>query len=634
MSRCMEVVEGKRHERRPSAIAKKANCRYSTEVMGTDVIHLPDGTWADVERMPNEADMADVGWCPGPIQRQLPAFSGPKPGPTNPNLAADSSEVDIMRELLTDKFKRRCHELTVAHVNAFRTSHPNRGRKSVERAFGNNEDFLELTEAGCERFKQLFDTWLAAKLRVAQLKPEVPAKALWGQVPEAKNLYDHELDLMITHRQFQWCNRHMSFADALETGDASDDEDAEENAELGRDDSADESESAASAGEDEDEVHEVDSRALVISSAQRQHDTFRKRRELTDLANEEFARAFNPHQHLGLDEAARSTKHWERMRIKFKAAIHSGTLVDMLCDCRTNYAMWFQEQSWEPYAESGDEVQKVTARLRRAAQCLVAKGHTHGKSTAGYCISMDRGYGHLAAQQALWEHDWIYSNAMIMCNRKGLPREYIQQVAADLGACPSKCTHMPHENECRKFMWTVLHKPPFELCLWQDTKLILSFGNFFSGNRAGLLARGAKKRKESHNIWVPESIWHYNVEGRSATDGSDQLRKKLCVAERRVQRAGHKGICFVFDIAFTNGSLMQRFMQPTSMRRTSLDQYYTKVLFCLRWTGVVLRSYAPFRQRCTRDLRAVNLAFTPQSSSVGLLTSSSSNLSQSDRAMD
>lgn len=127
----------------------------------------------------------------------------------------------------------------------------------------------------------------------------------------------------------------------------------------------------------------------------------------------------------------------------------------------------------------------------------------------------------------------------------------------------------------------------------------------FSGARAGLLARGAKKRKESHNVWVPESIWHYNVEGRSATDGSDQLRKKLCMAERRIQRAGHKGICFVFNIAFTNGAVLHRFLQPASMKRSELDNLFNKSLFCMRWAGEILKRGQPFRKRTTRDLRTV-----------------------------
>lgn len=132
-----------------------------------------------------------------------------------------------MDDLLTCKFKERCHELTIEHVDVFRKAHPNRGRKGIERAFGKDESFLNTDAAGRQRFKQLFDAWLAVKLRVAQLKPEVPAKALWGQLPEARNLYDQELDSVITLKQYQWCNRHMSFASAVDDGDESEDEESQ-----------------------------------------------------------------------------------------------------------------------------------------------------------------------------------------------------------------------------------------------------------------------------------------------------------------------------------------------------------------------------------------------------------------------
>ncbi|KAL1528350.1 hypothetical protein AB1Y20_009704 [Prymnesium parvum] len=187
---------------------------------------------------------------------------------------------------------------------------------------------------------------------------------------------------------------------------------------------------------------------------------------------------------------------------------------------------------------------------------------------------MDRGYGHVAAQQSLWINDGIYSNAIIQANRLGLPRQFIEQVRADLDSCSTRCTHKPDERDCRKFMWTVVHKDEFETTLWQDSQLIISYGNFFSGIRAGLmLHRGAAGDKESYAVWVPESIFHYNIEGRSATDSADQVRKKLSVAERRTERAGPKGIAFVFDVAFTNGSILQRMLQPEGMKRSKLDEF-------------------------------------------------------------
>lgn len=208
------------------------------------------------------------------------------------------------------------------------------------------------------------------------------------------------------------------------------------------------------------------------------------------------------------------------------------------------------------------------------------------KSTSNYCVSMDRGYGHVEAQEKLAEMG-IYSNAVMQINRVGLPRVYLAELSKDLAKCPSlqtarvvkgkrtfECDHGPETEGCRKFNFTFLHKQSsspckdgaegaeWELSLWQDSALIIGFGNFFSGSRCGELARGSHGSRDSNMVWVPEAIWHYNVQGRSATDGADQLRKKLSLGTRRIVRAGHKGITFVLDVAFTNAAIMWQFVQP------------------------------------------------------------------------
>lgn len=152
--------------------------------------------------------------------------------------------------------------------------------------------------------------------------------------------------------------------------------------------------------------------------------------------------------------------------------------------------------------------------------------------------------------------------------------------------------------------------------MWMDTKLVLSYGNFFSAGRAGLLGRGAHGDTASYHVWTPESIFHYTMEGRSATDSSDQSRKKMSMAERRTVRAGHKGILFVFDIAFTNGAAIKKFLQPTALPRAQLDTKFTKVLFCQRWALSVINKMAsaPFRRRVPPLLRAARLSAASDSS--------------------
>lgn len=491
-SRNLKGLKGARHERRPSAVAKKCGVRRSTDVSQADSFEGNNNSWADARRMPAEKNASDVG----PIDRSLPPFNGPLPGPTNSAITSTSTERSIMRELLTDEFEDKVHKFTCQRVGAYRQKHKEWEQMTgdMEHACGHREvDFLKLSKLGRQRFRELFDVWVAAKLRVAQVKPEMPAWAFWGKEPLAPALHDRVLDGVITYRQFQWCNRHMSFADAVD--DASEGED--------------EGEASMDNEEGEDNCEEVEEGEEVAAGVnmQRAHDTFRKRRELTDLANKSFAAAYNPHQHCGLDEGTRSTKHWEKIRVRHKASVHSGTFVDMLNDCRIYYCMYAEEQTWRSKELEGQDVNSIERRLQRAAKCLVDKQKDrNGRSTANDCMSLDRGYGHVGAQHRLWVVDGVYTNAVMQANRIGLPRSFIAEVQKELQNFPRGCSHKPDDRNCRKFMWTVVHKQPFELCLWQDSKLILSNGNFFSGTRAGLLARGTYGDQKSYSVWAPEGI--------------------------------------------------------------------------------------------------------------------------------
>lgn len=601
IGRNMRLLEGLKYARRPSKLARKSGQRRGTDVLSTDSFIGAKSSWACKSRtpMPCESSPEDVGWLPGPVNRDRPTFTGPTPGPTDPSLTHESSEIDIMNRMLTLEFKKRCQVFTISHVEQYRAKNPNWQTNSIEKAFRRHgEEFLNSDkQSSVEAFCHLFDVWMAAKIRVAQVKPEVPMSAIWGHMQEASSLHDLEVDAVLTWRQFIWCNRHFSYArPVLPEGT----EDEEMSLDSKSDTSNNSSDDAASSHLSDDEGDEDEESEKHCREST--HDTFQKRRELTDLANATFAAAFNPHQHVGLDEATRSTKHWEKIRVDFKASVHSGTLVDMLSDCRVGYCLWFEEQTWHSKKKEGEDINSIEARVLRAARCLVEKGKdAAGRSTSAYCMTLDRGYGHVTAQKRLWEVAGVYSNAMIVANRVGLPRCYIAEVVKDF-KCPSKCSHLPDARGCCRFMWTVLHKGEFELSLWQDSKLILSYGNFFSGVRAGELSRGTKHSKHSFAVWAPESIWHYNVEGRSATDTADQTRRKLAMAERRIERAGQKGICFVFDIAFSNGSVIQRMLQQTdgSMTMSAWEHNYNKVRFCLRWAGAVLRNAASYRARSRR----------------------------------
>ena len=541
--------------------------------------------------MPNEVYAEDCDWKPGPIDRPLPPFHGPKPGPTNPELCATSPPSAFLATQLTPDFVEKVILYTTEHCMHWRTANTDKAACGVV-----ERSMLDYRKKLTPDF---FYLWLAVRLRIACLKPEIAAELLWTR---SSHLFDVQVFNAMTIHQFKWMNRHCAFAEFKSSNATEDDADSDVDSILGQD-PADECADA------------VEPKGF---------DSNRKRRELTDSACVAFGAAWHPHQHLGVDEAVRSNKHWGKMRIRFKASVHSGSLVDELNDCTTKYCLWFEEHHWLHAADFDEDPNTVKSRLLRAASVLMDKGKlsspctlcshllatltpttlTHlsdsGTSTSNYCINMDRGYGHVEAQDGL-AIVGIYSNSIMDTRRVGLPRKFLAQLETELKSCEPdddeagsrrghrKCTHGPEELECRKFTFTALHKfsnsptapgaqgAQWELNVWQDAKMITSYGNFFSAARAGLLTRGSHGSRHSYQVWAPEAIWHYNVQGRSATDGSDQLRKKMCIAERRILRAGNKGISFVFDIAFTNAAIMWQFLQPEDMPRWKRDNHFNKV---------------------------------------------------------
>lgn len=286
-------------------------------------------------------------------------------------------------------------------------------------------------------------------------------------------------------------------------------------------------------------------------------------------------------------------KHWGKMRIRFKAAVHSGSIVDSLNDCVTKYCLFFEEQHWLKKQPKELDPNTMRARITRAAQALLRNDEQ--VSTANFCLSLDRGYGHVEAQEALAEMG-IYSNSVMPLNRVGIPRNYLAELEKNL-TCPDQmvdgkevaCNHDPDAKGCNKFVFTALHKKnsnaqkggaagaDWELACWVDGQLIVSLSNFFSTSRCGTLTRGGSNVAESYSVWAPESIWHYNLQGRSATDGCDQLRKRMSVAERRTLRIGVKGIFFVFDLAFTNAAIMWHFVHCRDFSRGKLNRDFNKV---------------------------------------------------------
>ena len=61
------------------------------------------------------------------------------------------------------------------------------------------------------------ELWHAARVRVAALNSSVPAEKLWDQ---SCRHYDAELDGALPYGVYKWLNRHLSFGEYGETGEA------------------------------------------------------------------------------------------------------------------------------------------------------------------------------------------------------------------------------------------------------------------------------------------------------------------------------------------------------------------------------------------------------------------------------
>lgn len=330
MERVVAELTDARHKRRPSSIAKASGKRQVVEVQWADEYDAPD-TWADTEDMPVESQPEDQGWMPGPAVRPLPAFNGPTPGPTDTSLTPTSTPSEFLLTQLSVDLKKKVISYTCEHCKAWRTQNPSWTTSMIECSM---RDYSKVCNV------RFFDLWLACKLRVAQLKPEVPAVSLWER---DNTLFDAQVFASMTIHQFYWMNRHCSFAKKSSEED-----------EDGSDKEADDGEEDGPA----------------------EFDYHRKRRELTNLVCAQMSAAWNPHQHLGLDEAVRAHRHWGKQRIRWKAAVHSGSIVDSLNDCVTKYCMWFEEHHWVKKSDErgADDPNTVKARLLRAVSVLFDKG--------------------------------------------------------------------------------------------------------------------------------------------------------------------------------------------------------------------------------------------------------------------
>ena len=544
-------------------------------------------SWDGPDDMPDEARLEDSGWLPGPIKRDLPPFDlgidsngePRKPGPADPLLNEKSGPEEIMERLLTDDLCDDMAAYLVSHATYYRKSKKLTSRAALKAS----KDFVEqawgwsLDGAKHASGRLLVRVWIAARLSVAQLAPEINAEVLWDPTD---SLYDQKLDEVLPYKIYCWCNRHMSFA-AFE-------------------------EPATRAAGNETE----------------RKDRERKRRVIIDKIVDIIGKAYIAGQMVGLDEKCRPHKHWYRQRIDFKASIHSGSLDDSLNDCVTGYCLWFEERGWQKWPNRDKSKEEIEALGTMPA---VMKRATAGldKSVARI-MHLDRGYGHVEAQKSIapnpsapaGQRGGVYTMSVMDADRIGLPRQAIKQVSEAL-RCENKCDHKHDAQDCHKWMWTCFHKGEWELQLWMDSKLMICLSNAYSGTRAAYLSRGIGA--ENFKVWSPEAHHSYTVYGRSATDRHDQVRpsdfteiltslihsslihtythsshhgcqdqKKMAMAARRTVRNGVKGGLFGFDILFTNGKCMWVDLQRDSLTVAQLNHKITKVNFCRIWKSRII----------------------------------------------
>jgi hypothetical protein len=331
--------------------------------------------------------------------------------------------------------------------------------------------------------------------------------------------------------------------------------------EVEEDDEEEDEEDEEEEDEEEEDEEEEDEEEEDEEEEPIQWDRLRKRRYMEERIKKNWPLAFHPDEDLSLDEMVREHKHWYTSRLKFKPNVHSGTLVDAITCCITNYILAAEEQGTNMSRESS--VAERCARLVKLA-CLVDQ----------YCtVHLDRGYGTVAAAEALAAVG-TRCNINIPINRIGLPRVALDVVTEDLKA---------RDGEGQRWCWCVFHKGDYELVVWSDSFPINFLTNRFSANRVGLLKRAVPGAIEIKMVEVPEAPWAYNVWGRSGTDGADQFRKNINCSGRRTLRDGVKGFMFTCDCCMTNGCSMKKTKNKKTTKISFVVEYIEYVFN--QWTA-------------------------------------------------
>ena len=539
------LVAGKRHSQRPSATSKDV-IRDTQETTADDNFQ-----WQTDEELPWERASDDAQWLPGPAPngrgitgRAMPKFTGPKQGPTDRSLNKRSTARQIMGSV---QFSERYLNAVVAHAKQhcvkWREAH---GTGGLEAAF--DPALLK---------PEHVELWLALRVKLASLNTSIAAEWVWDK--DKTHFFDAAVHRSCPLNVYKWLNRHLSFGDYGE-GPA-------DGAERVR------------------------------------FDRFAKRRELSNIAKEQARKAYNPGQHIGIDDAVRSTRHLDGKRIRYKAQSHTGKIVHSLNDGRTHYFLHWEEQGWNAGDTEEDDNSPAMAGLCKRLGSAV-------KSNVGHVLWMDKGYTTQESARAL-SGLGIGVCGVTSADRVGLPRRFIAELKKRL-TCARKCEHGADCAECKRWVWCVLHKYSaadkcyWELELWSDgNALVICLSNCASATRTVKVCRTAKQ--QVFEVHAPEAIGKYSIFGRSCTDIGDEYRKRISLAVRRQLRQGPKGALFDAELGFVNGLIVMRALRKCNS--------ITTWEFCDAFVAEVLRDVS-IRRRDVGVALALPLSPAPGSSGI------------------